>query len=680
MVFAGRVLYRDVNLFVGPHERMGLAGPNGAGKSTLLKVIAGLVEPDGGEIAAGKYVSIGYLPQDGITQKGRTVVQEAQSAFGSLDELKEKLAYYEAQLEALNPDTQADDYNEALEIYGELQHHLDDLDVDRKRAKVERVLTGLGFKRTDFERDCGEFSGGWQMRIALAKLLLEEPSVLLLDEPTNHLDIESVAWLESYLRSYEGAIILVSHDRSLLDSLTRKTAAIRQGKIELYSGNYSYYVEQSAARKEQLILAKKAQDREIEKLKEFIDRFRAKATKAKQVQSRIKQLEKIQVIELENEESEISFSFPSPKPSGQVVFELNGVTKHYGDLEVFEDVNLKVERNDRIGIVGVNGAGKSTLMRIMAGTESITAGECKRGYKVELGYFAQNQAEELDPHQSVLESVGGDNASLGQTKARSLLGCFLFRGDEVFKHVSVLSGGEKNRLALAKMLMEPANTLLLDEPTNHLDMQSQEVLQNALKDFNGTLIIVSHNRSFIDPLVNRVLEIKDRKARLYLGNVSEYLETKRREDGADASADADAVQVQMDKGYAARTVMPTAGHAENGAASSQNGAADNRLTRKEQRQIEGRIRQEKSKRVKPLKDKLQEIEDEIEAIETRFKELEELMADPDFVADKEKVREASEEYREKKARLESLYTQWSEVSDEMERVEKAIELELSASV
>jgi len=376
------------------------------------------------------------------------------------------------------------------------------------KPRIEKILNGLGFKSTDLHRACDEFSGGWQMRIALAKLLLREPSVLLLDEPTNHLDIETVQWLEQWLRNYGGAVVLISHDRSMLDNLTNRTLAFENGQVQIYSGNYSFFLRERETRKEQTVRAYRNQQKEIERTQKLIDRFRAKATKAKMVQSRIKQLEKIALIEIEQEAGGISFEFPQPERAGETVLKMEGIHKHYGDLHVLRDLNLEIQRGDRIAIVGVNGAGKSTFSRLISSAEEPTDGTMEIGHKVTAAYFSQTHADELDPTRTVLETLEGAVRDEAAGNLRTLLGAFLFRGDDVFKLVSVLSGGERGRLALAKMLLQPANFLILDEPTNHLDLQSQEVLQNALTKYEGTFVIVSHNRSFLDPVVTKVLEFQ----------------------------------------------------------------------------------------------------------------------------------------------------------------------------
>jgi ATP-binding cassette subfamily F protein 3 len=534
--FGERTLFDEISFTVNPHDRIGLVGSNGTGKSTLLKIIAGLGQADSGRISKAHYVTAGYLPQDGLTATGKTLLAEVETAFASIVAVQHDLEEAHRKLERL--DSAADEFAETLEIMGELQHKLEDLDAYRMKSKIERVLMGLGFSITDLQRSTNEFSGGWQMRIALAKLLLQEPSILLLDEPTNHLDLDSLVWLEEYLQNYNGAFFLVSHDRAFLDALTTKTFALRAGRLEEYSGNYSFFEREVEVRKLLLVNQQKNQQQQIKQTQEFIDRFRYKATKARQVQSRIKQLEKIELVEVESEEEEIRFQFPPAPSSGRIVLELRKLKKSFGEKSVFTALNLTLERGDKIAIVGVNGAGKSTLSKILAGVEPFDDGERIVGYNAAISYFAQHQADELDARKEVLQIV--DDVAEGEIrkKLRTILGSFLFHGDEVFKRVAVLSGGEKSRLALAKMLLRPANVLILDEPTNHLDIRSKRVLQEALKEYEGTVVIVSHDVAFVDPIVNKVLEVRQSAAEISLGNISEFLHKRRRKEELPRTADA----------------------------------------------------------------------------------------------------------------------------------------------
>ena len=637
--FGERSLFQDVTATVGPRDRIGLVGSNGSGKSTFLKAIVGIQQIDAGNISKAQYVTVGYLPQDGVSAFGRTLYQESETAFEDVLQVQHELDEAHQQLTTLDPSS--DDFADTLEVLGELQHKLEDLDAYRMKSKIERILMGLGFFTNDFERMTDEFSGGWQMRIALAKLLLKEPNILLLDEPTNHLDIETLQWLEEYLRQYNGAIILVSHDRTFLDNLTTKTFALSRGKFESYAGNYSFYETEREVRKELLLSQLKNQQQHIKQTQEFIERFRYKATKARQVQSRIKQLEKIEIVEVENEEEEIHFHFPPPQQSGRVVMDLNNLGKHYGALEVFNNLDYKVERGDRIAIVGVNGAGKSTLSRILAGVESYDAGERIIGYNVIPSYFAQDQADELDLTKDVLQTVEESAGMETRTQLRTLLGSFLFHGDDVFKSVSVLSGGEKSRLALAKMLLQPANFLIMDEPTNHLDMKSKRVLQEALSKYEGTFVIVSHDRAFLDPIVNKVLEVKPGSVRTFLGNLSDYITKK--------------------KGEREQTVQNTE---KSGAPS----ADETQATWQEQQKHRKSIARD----VRGAKKKVEEAEIKIHQLETRKKEIEIMLANPDFYKNGEETKLISAEYKDVQVQIEQAYTNWSNLARQLEQIEKDV--------
>ena len=588
--FLGRVLYKDLSFTVSSKDRVCFAGPNGAGKSTLMKIIAGSMTPDSGNVNRAKYIEVGYLPQDGIKHSGTTLFSEAESAFENALELKKRLEEASSQLGSL--DTSSPEYSETLEIYGELQLDLENYDIGKMKPQIEKVLSGLGFKPSDFTRNTEEFSGGWQMRIALAKLLLQKPSILLLDEPTNHLDMDSQLWLESYIQNYQGAVILISHDRAFLDSIVSKTLAFENGKVNEFSGNYSYYIEQSAILREQIQRAYNNQQKDIAKAEQFINRFRSKARRASQAQSRLKQLEKIERIELPQEsEKGIKLRFPQPERSGQIVVELINVTRSYGKNVVFRDLDFRIDRGEKIAIIGANGAGKSTFSRILSGADEVDSGARKTGHKVTISHFAQDHAEKLNPSMTVLETIEEVAGRESAGNLRSLLGCFLFRGDDVFKKVSVLSGGERSRLSLAKILLRPANFLILDEPTNHLDMQSQNVLQEALIAYQGTIVIVSHNRDFLDPITDKVVEFysDDTPPRSYPSNLSDYIEKKREEESIG--------QNSYDQGPKQRNPSSS--------------------SRKETRKLQGKIRQEKAEKLKPLQENLSLVENEIESIENR---------------------------------------------------------------
>jgi len=637
-----RTLFNSISLLINPGERVGLVGPNGAGKSTLLKLIAGEMEPDEGDIVLGGGATVGYLPQDGVDpDPSCSVLQEVERAFKEILKMREEEQSLQQKMDQMDPES--DEYRKVLNRFGELHDQLEHSQAYTLKSDIERVLMGLGFSESDMNRSTTEFSGGWLMRIALAKLLLKKPTFLLLDEPTNHLDIESLQWIEQFLSSYEGAVVVVSHDLAFLNSLTSRTLALSGGNLRDYAGNYSFYENKYRDEKELLRKQYENQQKELKQAEEFIERFRYKASKAKQVQSRIKQLEKLEKVELEDDQEEISFRFPQPERSGLTVMELKNVVKKYGSHTVFDGMDYRIERGEKIAVVGPNGAGKSTMIRILAGLEPITSGERIVGHNVTPSYFAQHQAEELNPVNNALEEVMKDAPHVGETRIRTLLGCFLFTGDDVYKKVRVLSGGEKSRLALAKMLITPANFIILDEPTNHLDMQSKRILQHALQQFEGTCMIVTHDRSFVDPVAGKTLEIQPGRIKTFHGNISYYLDRKSREEEGINLAD-----------------KPTE-------------KTDNKtLSRKEERRIEAEKRQERAKKVQPLQKRLAGIEKEIESLEKRKKEIEQMMASPDFYEDGETVKKISIEYESLKGELAGTYSKWEELAGRIEFVERSL--------
>src|SRR5467141_1667699 len=523
--YGHKLLFENADWPITPESRIGLVGANGTGKSTVMKILAGSESLDYGTISRAKCISTGYLPQDGLTMTGRTIFAECMSVFAELHAIEKEMESLTRSMSEL--DHAGAEYSNVADRYQKLEHEFVARDGYTLEAQVGQVLTGLGFHRDDWTRLTEEFSGGWQMRIALAKLLLQKPNLLLLDEPTNHLDLEARNWLEEYLTTYPYAFVLISHDRYFLDISVKRIVDIWNKQMHFYAGNYDQYLAGKAARKEQLESAYKTQHDRIEQLEIFINRFRYTATKAKQVQSRIKELEKMEKIEIPQEERTIHFSFPQPKPSGRIVAEFASVAKSYGEKEVFRDVSFMIERGDRIALVGVNGAGKSTLIKLLAGKEPLSAGEYRLGHNVQADYFAQDQYKELDQDARIFDDLAELSPRSTQTELRSLLGCFLFSGDEVFKRIGVLSGGERNRYALLRMLLHPANFLLLDEPTNHLDLRAKDVLLEALMKYTGTVVFVSHDRYFIDKLATRVFEIGEGKVEIYPGNYEDYLWRKQ---------------------------------------------------------------------------------------------------------------------------------------------------------
>src|SRR5579864_582917 len=523
--FGPKLLFEEADWLITPKERTGLVGANGTGKSTLLKILCGTESIDYGSLSAMKGITQGYLPQDGLSLSGRSIFAECMSVFADLREMEKELEALHAKLAELDPSS--DEYSAAADRLHHIDSEFRNRDGYAIEAQVGTVLDGLGFKKEDWTRRTEHFSGGWQMRIALAKLLLEKPNMLLLDEPTNHLDLEARNWLETYLANYPFAVVLISHDRYFLDVTVNKTVEIWNKHLHFYSGNYESYLRQKEERRATLVAAYKNQRDRIEQLEAFINRFRYQATKAKQVQSRIKELEKIERIEIPQDEHTIHFSFPQPKPSGRIAAEFKDVSKSYGAKHVFSGATFIIERGDRIALVGVNGAGKSTMIKLLAGAEPLSSGSYTLGHNALPDYFAQDQYKELDPNARMLDDLSGAAPKSSMTQLRTLLGCFLFSDDDVFKKIGVLSGGERNRYALARMLLAPSNFLLLDEPTNHLDMRAKDVLLDALSKYTGTVVLVSHDRYFIDNLATRIFEIEDGHVHVFPGNYEDYLWRKQ---------------------------------------------------------------------------------------------------------------------------------------------------------
>jgi len=629
--YGHKLLFEGVDWLITPKDRIGLVGANGTGKSTLLKVLGGLETLDYGSISIAKGISAGYLPQDGLTLSGRTVFAECMSVFSKLRAMEEEMEQLTASMSEL--DHASAEYAQVADRYQRVEHEFQARDGYAIEAQVGSVLTGLGFRKDDWDRQTDEFSGGWQMRIALAKLLLQKPNLLLLDEPTNHLDLEARNWLEEYLTEYPYAFVLISHDRYFLDVTVGKIVEIWNKRIHFYAGNYDKYEEQKTQRREQLEAAYRNQRERIEQLEVFINRFRYQATKAKQVQSRIKELEKMDRIELPEEEKTIHFSFPQPKASGRIVAEFAGIAKSYGEKEVFRDVSFMIERGDRIALVGVNGAGKSTLIKLLAGKEPPSAGAYRLGHNVQADYFAQDQYKELDQDARIFDDLAELSPRSTQTELRSLLGCFLFSADEVFKRIGVLSGGERNRYALLRMLLHPANFLLLDEPTNHLDMRAKDVLLEALSKYTGTVVFVSHDRYFIDKLATRVFEIGDGRVEVYPGNYEDY---RWRKGGG-------AARLQEAVAAAPAAVQPVNG---NGAAPAES----------------------KSKRLNPIKrkqmeDRVHELEQEITRTEAAITDCESALQT--FVSADETQR-LTQELEKHKRSLQAKVQEWEELGQALE--------------
>ena len=645
--FGPRVIFNDLTFSVGEKERIAFAGHNGAGKSTLMKCLAGVLEPNGGEITKPKHCRIGYLPQEGIHVKDISLYDETASAFAETREIQREIDRLSGKLEKLDPRSAA--FSDLLNQIGELELRLEGHDPARMKPRIQAVLSGLGFQEDDLERDCSEFSGGWQMRIAMAKLFLAEPEVLLLDEPTNHLDINAQRFMESYLHSYRGAIILISHDRSMMDGLTTRTIAFHHGRAEEFTGNYSSYETQLKERQDVLRKQKIAQDREIAKTEQFINRFRAQANKASQVQSRIKQLAKIERIEIDAEDAVMSFRFPDPPASTHLVAKLANAAQQYGDLTVFKGLDLEVTRGEKIAIVGPNGAGKSTFCRMITGEEAPASGHHELGPKTLPSFFNQNHADELDPTLTVLETVEKIQTRGSAMSARDVLGCFLFRGDDVFKKIGVLSGGERSRVALVRMLVRPANFLILDEPTNHLDMQSQDIRQKALIDYPGTLLIVSHTRAFLDPIVQKTMEFRpDYDPRLFAGNLTYYLDKIDAEENAPTSTSSPSPS--------SKKSAPPASNAP-------------QLSSKERRKRDAALREKRNKVLKPLQHEFDRVEEAIGEFEAAQATLTTHLESPAVMGDPDKLRETTQAYEAISQKLEKAYSKWEDLSTRIEKVE-----------
>jgi ATP-binding cassette subfamily F protein 3 len=651
--FGPRVLFLEANWLVRSKERTALVGANGTGKSTLMKVLARLESLDYGALQQTRGMSIGYLPQEGLRLTGRTVFEECLTVFDELRGMEAEIERTAGQLAEL--DHAGPEYESAAERYSMLQERFHALDGYALDAQVGTVLTGLGFGKQDWARQVDEFSGGWQMRIALAKLLLAKPNLLLLDEPTNHLDLETRNWLEDYLHTYPFGYILISHDRYFLDVTIDRTVEIWNKRLTIFQGNYTKYLSQKDERRAQLLAAYKNQREQIDHLDAFISRFRYQATKAKQVQSRIKELEKIERIEIPEEEPVIHFKFPQPPPSGRMVVEAEGLAKSYGPKHVFSNGRFFVERGDRVALVGVNGAGKSTLIKLLTGVEAPTDGTVRLGHNVVSEYFAQDQYKVLDGEARMLDDISRAALKVPESELRSLLGCFLFSGDDVFKPLGVLSGGERNRFALARILVSPSNFLLLDEPTNHLDMRAKDVLLDALAAFSGTVIFVSHDRYFIDRLATRVLEVENGTITAYEGNYEDYL---RRKEAMAAAENASPSPVAFQPERAQRV--------EGSAFQSQpestnvsvltNGSPDLESAPKERRRLNP-IKQ------KQMEDRCAFLEEEIPRIESSISHTEEQLGVYVSTAETQRLTDLAADLR---AQLATLTSEWEELMLQLE--------------
>lgn len=637
--FPGGYLFRDISFVVGNRDRIGLVGKNGAGKSTLMKVMAGKQEYESGSVVISAGQTIGYLPQEMVPSSQISVLEEALTAFDVLNRMEKTLEQLSIKI-AESTDYESKEYENLLQSHSELSERIVMMGSNNRQVETEKILLGLGFLHSDFSRKMTEFSSGWQMRVELAKLLLQKPEVLLLDEPTNHLDIESIQWLENFLRSYYGAVILVSHDRTFLDNITTRTIEITAGKIYDYKTNYSEYVKLHAERMEQQQSRLNNQQKQIAQTEKFIERFRYKATKSKQVQSRIKLLEKMDKIEIDDiDTSSIHFRFPPAPHSGKVVLETELLNKNYGEKIVLKEINILIEKGEKVAFVGKNGEGKSTLSKIIVGEIESSGGVCRLGHAVSIGYFAQNQAALLDGEKTVFETI--DEVAVGdvRTRIRNILGSFLFDENDIEKKVKVLSGGEKTRLALAKLLLEPVNLLVLDEPTNHLDMLSKDILKMALMQYDGTLIVVSHDRDFLQGLTDTIYEFSHHKVKQFKGDIFDFLQTKK-------IADLDDLNQKSQQNKAKSEVV---------------------VTQSKQDYLKNK---ERESGLRKIRNKITSCEQEIETLENKLKQMDDSLASSDFANQISDMNKFYTEYEEIKKQLSERMNEWEELQINLEEAEK----------
>jgi ATP-binding cassette subfamily F protein 3 len=631
--FGGFELLKKISFLITPKDRIGLAGKNGAGKSTLLKIIAGQQAPSEGSVVVPKDIRVGYLPQHMTVADNHSVFEETKKAFDEILHIKKKIDHINHQI-STREDYESDEYMELITQVTEMNDRFQMVGGSNFEADIEQTLTGLGFKRSDFSRATSEFSGGWRMRIELAKILLKKPDVFLLDEPTNHLDIESIQWLEDFLKGYAGAVVLVSHDRAFLDAVTNRTIEISLGRIYDYKANYSRYLVLREEHRETQLASFKNQQKMIDDTEKFIERFRYKASKSVQVQSRAKMLDKLDRIEIEEEDnSRLNIRFQPPERSGTIVAECKHLTKKYGDLLVLDDIHLMIERGEKVAFVGKNGEGKTTLARIIL-NELEYQGLMKLGHNVKIGYFAQDQAQRLDESLSVLETI--DQIAVGdvRTKIRDILGAFMFSGEDVDKKVKVLSGGERSRLAMIRLMLEPVNFLVMDEPTNHLDMRSKEILKQALARYEGTVLVVSHDREFLDGLVNCIYEFKDRKIKQHLGGIYEFLKRKKMESMKELEMKTKTSPGSEKKG---KPQQP-----------------ETKLSYEERKEV--------NKNISRLEKQIEQAEQEITELEDKIEELDKKMAKPEAIND----HAIFEQYDQLKAKLEQVIRSWEENLEEHE--------------
>lgn len=651
--FGGQVLFRDLTWHITRGQRIGLVGPNGAGKTTLCRILTGAMEVDSGQVRRAKSATIGYLPQEIASADDGTVLGHLLAGFPEVQRLEAEMELLAAEM------TEGEDggAEELMHRYGELQHQYEALGGYSLEARAKAILGGLGFLSDDFFKTLATFSGGWRMRVALGRLLLQAPDLLLLDEPTNHLDLESLQWLEDFLGAYEGTVVIISHDRYFLNRVVDRIAELELGRFALYVGDYDEYQAQKLARQEQVEAAQRTQAEQIEKMERFIRKFRYKATKARQVQSRIKMLDRLERVEVIRAPKRIHFRFPQPPRGGTSVCELRRMRKAYGDNVVYAGVDFRLLRGDRVALVGVNGAGKSTLLKIVAGVLPFEGGDRLLGHNVSVHYYAQHQLDTLNPRNSVLEELAAVADIEMQPRLRTILGAFLFSGDDVEKPVAVLSGGEKSRLALAKMLLRPANLLCLDEPTNHLDVTAREILEEALEQFEGTMLFISHDRYFINRIGTKVVEVRDGQLWEFAGDYDYYLEKKAEERPSGVGRQPLA---------ATWKAVPVARSQPRAPSPAPKKPAAAKPSSKEKRRAEAEARQQKSRAIAPLKARLKELETEIGKIESRVRDLNDQSANPDFYRDSDRAREVARERKALEEQAASLYGKWEELALRLE--------------
>jgi ATP-binding cassette subfamily F protein 3 len=668
--FADRKIFDRINLAITDRSRIGLVGDNGTGKTTLLRAIIGHIDLDAGsiEIPDRKRVTIGYLPQDLVELEPVPLIDFLRKKSGIAD-LEAAMKQSEEALSQAAPDDPSHEkllkgYENAIASFSAKEGYAFE-------AKARQILAGFGFRSSDFKKNCGDFSGGWKMRIMLAVILLSQPDIMLLDEPTNHLDTESMEWLESWLKDYPGTILTIAHDRVFLDKIITTIAELANRTITIYKGNYSYYLREKERRREALKKEMELQRAEIKKIREFVERFRYKATKASQVQSRLKMLEKFDLIHEEGEGKSVKIRFPESPRSGKEVITIRNLAKTYGDLTVFDNINFTIYRGEKVAIVGVNGAGKSTLSRILSNDEDPTAGEVKYGLNVKMAFFSQESSLNLNYQRSIWDEVSAAGTRSSDQERRNLLGAFLFSGDDVYKEIAVLSGGEKSRLALLKILLTDTNLLILDEPTNHLDLKTREIFQNALLGYQGTILIVSHDRFFLDCLVNRVFELKEGVCQEYRGNYSYFIEKRRELTTAPLGIQPPAVRLPVSASLLSDVDKLTALAVEE----QQPLQKEERIRKsKEERRLEAEERNRISQATASLNRDLTKTEDRITLIEAKRKENEAILCDPEIYRDPGRIKMLSQELKSIEAELEDLYYAWNDLSLRLEALKESLQL------